>query len=79
MRFLERELNRVSERLQAVPLAVEEHRQLYAVQQALSWALDTQTFKAPYEMISDTPTDSEGCPAGNGHSPFSDTRDRRAS
>jgi len=83
MGFVARELERVAAILQtAGPLAAEMRSQLYAVQQALLWAIDPEGFKAPYDMIvltSDTREDLEGCRAGNGHFPFSDTLDCRAS
>lgn len=77
MGFVDRELKRVVTKLQAGPLADDERGQLYAVQQALVWASEPTGFKAPYDMIVRTniPADSADCPAGNGHSQFSDTRD----
>jgi hypothetical protein len=75
--FIDRELARVTTKLQAGPLAADERRQLYAVQQALLWALEPTSFKAAYDMIVPTciPADLEGCPAESGHSPFSDNLD----
>jgi hypothetical protein len=58
MGFVESELERVTTKLQAGPLAADERGQLYAAQQALSWAINPVTFKSPYDMIvstSDTP------------------------
>ena len=80
MRYLERDLERVSEKLQAGPLADEERGRLYAAQQALAWALEPTSFKAPYDMIvgASIPAGSEDCPAGNGHSQFSDILDCHA-
>lgn len=68
MGFLDRELARISEAL----LAAEPERrrpELYAAQQALSWASDPTAFRSPYDMIIDAPTlpvtdipeDSEDC------------------
>jgi hypothetical protein len=82
MGFVESELERVTTKLQAGPLAADERGQLYAVQQALSWALNSVTFKSPYDMIvsaSDTQGASEDCRAENGRSPFSDTPGYHAS
>lgn len=79
MGFLQRELDRVANRLQSGPLPTEEYGQLYSVQQTLLWALEPDgCFKSPYDMIvpaNDTLEVSEGCLAENGHSPFSDSRD----
>lgn len=77
MSFIQRELDRVSAKLQAGPLADEDRDQLYAVQQALLWALDPTGFKSPYDMImiSDTPAGSEDCQAGSGRSRSSDSLD----
>ncbi|MGH7785016.1 MAG: hypothetical protein ACREO5_14390, partial [Candidatus Binatia bacterium] len=67
MGFIERELERVTGRLQAGPLPQQEYGELYAVQQALLWSLEPGGFKRPYDMIAATtdiqaaPTD---CPAG---------------
>ena len=68
MSFIQREIERVTTKLQAGPLAAEEHSQLYAVQQALLWASEPGGFKSPFDMIVGTniQSDSEGCPAGNG-------------
>jgi hypothetical protein len=54
MSLIQRELDRVHAALLEPRLAddTEEYRQLYAAQQALSWALDPGLFKAPYESIS---------------------------
>lgn len=51
MGFIERELGRVSGKLQSGVLADDERSQLYAVQQALLWALEPNSFKMPYDMI----------------------------
>jgi hypothetical protein len=83
MGFVERELNRVTTRLQnAGPLAADESSQLYAVQQALLWAISPDSFKSPYDMIvptSDTQQAVEGCLAETDHSLSSNTLDHRAS
>ncbi len=51
MGFIERELERVTEALQAGPLPADRYGQLFAVQQALSWALEPNGFKSPYLTI----------------------------
>jgi len=58
MGFIQRELERISEAVrarQAEHSATDEYRQLYAAQQALSWALDPDGFRAPCDTILDTP------------------------
>jgi hypothetical protein len=60
MGFIERELERVSEAVrarQAENSQTDKYHQLYAVQQALSWALDPLGFRAPYETIMGNPAD----------------------
>jgi hypothetical protein len=52
---------------------------LYVAQQAIVWAGDPETFKAPYDLIIGTRGGLEDCPAGNDHSRFLDTPDHRAS
>lgn len=39
------------------------YAELYAAQQALSWALQPEGFAAPYEMLTGTPEGRAGCPA----------------
>lgn len=48
--FIERELKRIAEALHE-PCSADEYRQLYAAQQALSWALEPEGFKRPYDML----------------------------
>src|SRR3954471_7915791 len=66
MEFVQHELRRVSAKLQAGPLPTNERCQLYAVQQALAWALEPNSFKSPYETVTGTPASSEDYPAENG-------------
>jgi hypothetical protein len=77
MGFVDRELERVTTKLQAGPLTDDERGQLYAVQQALLWALEPDSFKRPYDMIipPDNPQDLADCPAENGRSASSDILD----
>lgn len=82
MSFIQRELGRVTTELQTGKLAADERGQLYAIQQALSWALEPKTFKSPYDLIvraSGTPRGSEDYPEENDHSAFSSTHDGRES
>jgi len=62
MGFIERELERISVAVrarQAEQSDTDEYRQLYAAQQALSWALEPIGFKAPFDMIMGTPANGE--------------------
>lgn len=70
MLFVNRELERLGRALRKPNNRREE---LYAAQQALSWALDPQAFKSPVEMLMRTPVDSEDCSAGTHHSRLPDT------
>jgi hypothetical protein len=81
MSFIQRELERVTTRLQAGPLPTKEYGELYAVQQALSWSLEPQSFKSPYDMLVpiSTPEEPKDCLAESDRSPFSDNRDCRVS
>jgi hypothetical protein len=72
MSFIQRELDRIGHAIrQAKPAP--HYDELYSVQQALLWALDPNSYKSPYDFlvpVSDTPQDSEDCPAGNDHFGF---------
>lgn len=61
MKFIEQELERISATLREPRTA--EYDQLYAAQQALSWALDPTVFKSPYDLLNGTPAGSVNCPA----------------
>jgi hypothetical protein len=61
MGFIERELERIRGALRQTDQASEEYRQLYAAQQALSWALEPIGFRAPCDTILDTPADAGDC------------------
>jgi hypothetical protein len=78
MRFLEKEADRLRSALTQTPAGAIYDR-LYAAQQAVVWAVDPETFRAPYDLITGTPEGSEGCLAENGHSPSSSTLDHHAS
>jgi len=68
MGFIQRELDRLAIEMKA-PVNSEKFGQLYAAQQALSWALEPSNLAAPCEVIrsgrasriSGTPEGSEGC------------------
>ena len=60
MSFVQRELDRVTTALRE-PSNGERHAELYAAQQALSWALEPLGFKAPFETIMGTQGGLEGC------------------
>lgn len=50
MGFVQREIDRVNAALNKDPDG-ESYDRLYAAQQALSWALEPQGFKSPFDMI----------------------------
>ncbi len=50
--------------------------ELYAAQQALSWALDPQAFKSPIEMFNDIQPSEVDCPAYHGRPESGDTSSR---
>jgi hypothetical protein len=58
---VEAELARIRGRL--VGPAPQEHAALYAAQQALSWALEPNGFRSPYDMITGRREGSGGCSA----------------
>lgn len=60
MSFVQRELDHIRGAL-LDPQQVERHAELYAAQQALSWALDPEGAKSPFQMLTDTPAGSEDC------------------
>lgn len=60
MSFIKREIERIAIELrkgQETP----NYEELYAAQQALSWALDPAGSKSPYNMLMDIPAGSEDC------------------
>lgn len=61
MKYIKRELNQVSEALRE-PRNEDEYKQLYAVQQALSWALEPNGYKRPLVMVTGIQADSEDYP-----------------
>lgn len=62
MNFIQRELDRIAVALHE-PRSAEQYNQLYAAQQALSWALEPGGYKAPYDTVTGTPADSADCSA----------------
>lgn len=69
MSFIARELDRIASALRQSP-PTEHYRELYAAQQALSWALDPSNFRKPYETVTGTQEGLEGCSAPS-HLPLS--------
>ena len=61
MSFVERELGRISDRLRQPSLPEDEYEKLYAAQQALSWALDPEGYRSPYDSITGIQAGSEDC------------------
>lgn len=60
MSFIRRELERLEVALRD-PMSGEHHCALYAAQQALSWALDPESFKSPYAQTMGIREGSVGC------------------
>ena len=59
MSFIQREIDRL--RGAILTSEGDKRDQLYAAQQALSWALDPACFKTPYCLVTGTPADSADC------------------
>lgn len=74
MSFVSRELEKLSRALQSEPQGTH-YAELYAAQQALSWALEPKGFKAPHSMIMGTQEDLEDCSGDTRHSLLPDTTD----
>ena len=62
MSFVQRELDKISSALRE-PRFADQYDRLYAAQQALSWALEPDGFKRPYDMVTGIPGGSEDCSA----------------
>jgi hypothetical protein len=60
MGFIERELDRIAAALRE-PRSAEQYAQLYAAQQALSWALEPIGFRPPYDSIADNLPSAADC------------------
>ncbi len=60
MSFVQRELDRISKALREQPTA-KNYDELYAAQQALSWALDPEGAKRPMAFLRGIQEGSEGC------------------
>lgn len=60
MSFVQRELDRISRALHE-PHSAERYAQLYAAQQALSWAMEPTGFRSPYDTVMDIEADQEDC------------------
>ena len=73
MGFMNRELNRIALALRE-PQPPQRYAELYAAQQALSWALEPDGFRSPYSFLMSTSEGSAGCLACPGP-PLSADRD----
>jgi hypothetical protein len=51
MSFIQRELDKIEAALDSGDLSQDAYIQLYAAQQALSWALDPTGYRSPYNTI----------------------------
>ncbi len=71
MSFIAREIEKLSRAL-CTDQQRPDYKELYAAQQALSWALDPKAFKAPYLTIMGTQGGSEDCSVDIRHSPLPD-------
>ena len=60
MSFINREVERIQALLRQGE-SVEKYSELYAAQQALSWASDPEMFKSPYDLVMGIQEDLEGC------------------
>lgn len=60
MGIIDRELAKLGHALRVAPQG--RYQELYAAQQALSWALDPQCFKSPAAMLTGTLEDEADCP-----------------
>ena len=60
MSFLQREKDRLNRGLND-STHTEKYDQLYAAQQALAWAIDPESAKAPFDMIMGIPGGSKDC------------------
>ena len=69
MSFIERELDRITKALHERHEEDDIYRQLYAAQQALSWALEPEGVKAPYSTIMGTPEATADCPSSSYRDP----------
>lgn len=69
MSFIQRELDRIGGALES-PQSGNRYAELYAVQQALVWALDPMAFKSPFDLIEGVSIleDAGDCQAGSDHS-----------
>jgi hypothetical protein len=69
MGFIQRPLEKITTKLQAGPLPPTGWGPLYAAQQALCWALEAETVKPRYKLLSGgIPPRPKGCQAESDHS-----------
>jgi hypothetical protein len=61
MSFLQREISRLNDAIRSTPSQESQHKELYAAQQALSWALEPTGFASPHDMIMGIRANSEDC------------------
>jgi hypothetical protein len=79
MRVIQKEIDRIGEAIRRAN-PVPRYDELYAVQQALLWVLDPETYKSPYDLlVTGTPEGSEDCLEENGRSASSSSLDHRVS
>lgn len=71
MGFVQREIDRLNAEIAKVSDG-NRQAELYAAQQALSWALDPDGFRSPYDMLMGIPVNSEDCQAEPRPAPFLD-------
>lgn len=77
MGFIERELEKLHS---AMVAGIGDPRwpELYAAQQALSWALDPKSFRAPFDYLKNIPAGSGDCSVDIHRSPLPDTKAPRS-
>jgi len=73
MGFIQRELARIAKLLPTLT-GTPEYDQLYAAQQALSWALEPNGFKSPIDLVAGIQEGREGYWDAPHPTPFLDTR-----
>lgn len=64
MQHIDRELNRIEERLAASPDPFE-HAGLYTAQQALRWAVQPESYASPFAVVTGSEEGSAGCCSGS--------------
>lgn len=77
MGFIERELARITDALQSGSCG-ERREEFYAVQQALSWALEPGGYRSPFSLLADTQEGLADCLGAAGQKPSADSSVARA-